>query len=255
MAADALAVELASSHRSPPIVRFFSWAPPAVSLGFHQPAEAVNAAACRRLGWELVRRPTGGRALLHKGDLCYSVALHTTNGNLNLLSRLYRQTGLAIAETIQELGIAVQPSGEDGASLRSVNRSRNGLCLEARVRGEIATGRGKFAAAAQRLFPGGILQQGSILVTAQPGEIAQVISGDQPAIAAKLRRRACSLEEAAGWQIDVNDLIIKLAARLSDRLELELLPSEWSEEELTQIASRREDWLIPAPAGEMVQHG
>ncbi len=59
----------------PPVLRLYRWSPPALSLGRFQPEDDVDREACHALGVEVVRRPTGGRALLHGGDLTYAVAL------------------------------------------------------------------------------------------------------------------------------------------------------------------------------------
>src|SRR5512142_460873 len=57
-----------------PTLRFYAWAPPCVSLGRNQPLEAVDAARCAARGYAIVRRPTGGRAILHTDELTYSIA-------------------------------------------------------------------------------------------------------------------------------------------------------------------------------------
>src|SRR5918995_6476285 len=71
---------------SAPTLRFFAWAPPAVSLGYGQRLDrGVNVAACGALGVGLVRRPTGGSAIYHDGperELTYSVA--ATNDDLGV---------------------------------------------------------------------------------------------------------------------------------------------------------------------------
>ena len=74
MAAD-LALLDAVAAGGPPALRVYQWSPPALSLGRFQPEDDVDHDACRRAGVEVVRRPTGGRALLHGGDLTYAVAV------------------------------------------------------------------------------------------------------------------------------------------------------------------------------------
>ena len=66
---------LAAVAAQGPVLRFYGWDPPAVSCGWNQqPEREANVEACRALGIDLVRRPTGGRAVLHWEELTYSVA-------------------------------------------------------------------------------------------------------------------------------------------------------------------------------------
>jgi lipoate-protein ligase A len=61
-------------RRSSPTLRFYQWQPACVSLGRHQPLADIDLARCAALGYDVVRRPTGGRAILHTDELTYSVA-------------------------------------------------------------------------------------------------------------------------------------------------------------------------------------
>ena len=74
MAIDQAIAEACVAGESLPTLRFYRWHPPAVSLGRHQSVGDVNLEAITARGYELVRRPTGGRAILHTDELTYSVA-------------------------------------------------------------------------------------------------------------------------------------------------------------------------------------
>src|SRR5512137_950 len=73
MAVDEALLEETAAGRSLPTLRLYAWEPPTLSLGFAQPAADADRGALRRLGWGLVRRPTGGRAILHTDELTYSI--------------------------------------------------------------------------------------------------------------------------------------------------------------------------------------
>ena len=75
MAVDEAILSHVSEGRSQPTLRFYAWSPPCLSLGRSQPLADVDLAACRAAGVDIVRRPTGGRAILHTDELTYSVAL------------------------------------------------------------------------------------------------------------------------------------------------------------------------------------
>ena len=73
MAVDEAILLAVAEGASPPTLRFFDWTPPCLSLGYSQPAAEVDRSQLARLGYGLVRRPTGGRAILHTDELTYSV--------------------------------------------------------------------------------------------------------------------------------------------------------------------------------------
>ena len=74
MAIDQAIADACAAGASPPTLRFYRWDPPAVSLGRHQPIADIDVPAATALGYDVVRRPTGGRAILHTDELTYSVA-------------------------------------------------------------------------------------------------------------------------------------------------------------------------------------
>jgi len=74
MAVDEALAEAVDAARSAPVLRLYRWSPPCLSLGFSQPYEAADAGFCPARGVDVVRRPTGGRAVLHHLELTYAVA-------------------------------------------------------------------------------------------------------------------------------------------------------------------------------------
>jgi len=96
-----------TGQRTVPVVRFYRWDRPTVSLGVNQnPDDVVNRSVIAELGYGLVHRPTGGRALLHKGDLCYAiVASRHSHPLFRTLTTTYRAIGEAISATLRSLGI------------------------------------------------------------------------------------------------------------------------------------------------------
>ena len=94
---------LAAAAAQGPVLRFYGWDPPAVSCGWNQqPEREANIEACRALGIDVVRRPTGGRAVLHWEELTYSVAcvaeaLVAGGG----IEATHRQIGACLAEGLR----------------------------------------------------------------------------------------------------------------------------------------------------------
>jgi lipoate-protein ligase A len=78
MAIDEAILGAVAAGRVPPTIRFYTWHPPCLSIGFGQSAGEVDQQRCARRGWELVRRPTGGQAILHVDELTYTVCAPTS---------------------------------------------------------------------------------------------------------------------------------------------------------------------------------
>jgi lipoate-protein ligase A len=75
MAVDDAILTSVSGRDSLPTLRLYGWALPCLSLGYGQRAREADVARLAERGWEIVRRPTGGRAILHTDELTYSLAL------------------------------------------------------------------------------------------------------------------------------------------------------------------------------------
>jgi len=230
-----------------PTVRLYRWGPSAVSLGRFQSNDAVVAEGCRAEGWEVVRRPTGGRALLHHLDLSYSVTLPGGSTSPDQLRRIYDGVAFAQLEALRSLGINADyvPRGREGTVKEVGARSR--LCLESRVRGELVIGERKIAAAAQRIYANSILQHGSIPLTGDVGAIAQVIPATQEVrrdSAAMLRRSAIALDEAAGRSVAWEELAEAMIPPLAARFGFEFEESEWTHTEMMEIEQRRSNFEI-----------
>src|SRR5512147_1016873 len=97
----------AAAGGAAPVLRFYEWRGPWLSLGYAQPFSAASAAACRDAGVQVVRRVTGGRAVLHGADLTYGVAA-TASALPAGLDSSYRLLSDAILAALRDLGIAAE---------------------------------------------------------------------------------------------------------------------------------------------------
>ena len=160
---------------SPPTLRFFSWQPATISLGYGQALDhRIDVAAAAALGIGLVRRPTGGSAILHEGpelEVTYSVAARTGDfeGAGDLLET-YRWIGAALAAGINRLGapvemVPVQPS--DPTAMPTFCFARTGS-YELEVAGL------KVVGSAQRRQGSGFLQHGAVMLGAAPDRLRRV---------------------------------------------------------------------------------
>jgi len=157
-----MAIDHALAACLPPgegVLRLYGWSRPTVSFGKNEPAERVKAeeVACTPAEPDYVRRPTGGRAVLHDDELTYAVVapLDAFGG----LREAYLRINEALAETICSLGARVGVSeATDTPGLDA------GPCFQTPTRGEIVAGGRKLVGSAQARLEGVLLQHGSILL-------------------------------------------------------------------------------------------
>ena len=99
---------------APPALRLYRWTAPALSLGRFQPDDDVDHDACARHGVEVVRRPTGGKGLLHGGDLTYSVAMPLPDGAAGGVDAVYERLAGALIAGLAQLGVVAAVARHDG---------------------------------------------------------------------------------------------------------------------------------------------
>ena len=162
---EGLAQSLVSSG-GPCVLRFYGWQPPAISLGWHQDEAEIDLEKCTAAGIDLVRRPTGGRAILHSDEVTYSVIM--TASQKSVLS-VYQYISEALVKGLRSLGadVALEKSQPHFPSL--YRSSSSVACFASAARYEIHIHGRKLVGSAQRRFarPNGeevVLQHGSILL-------------------------------------------------------------------------------------------
>jgi lipoate-protein ligase A len=172
-----MASELAGG-RSLPTLRVYGWNPRAISVGRHQPTDAFDIPSLVRAGIDIVRRPTGGRAILHAHELTYSVAIPSSEGGLR---EIYRRINLGILQGVRALGIDAGLQ-ETGADFRAAYADPTSVaCFSTSARSEVQFEGRKLIGSAQRRYGDVVLQHGSFLLDDSHREIARYLSaGDSP---------------------------------------------------------------------------
>ncbi len=180
MAVDEELLARAQAGAREPVLRFYSWHPPAVSLGrFQDKRTAVNADACKQLGFDIVRRITGGRAVLHYQELTYSIIAGTDDPLFpsNVLGT-YKVIAAGLVAGLRGLGIPAEivSRAERHAVLVKKN-AKDPACFSSPSWYEIVVNGRKIVGSAQRRLRGAFLQHGSVLIDHDPALEAQVIPG------------------------------------------------------------------------------
>lgn len=161
MALDAALLEHAPAAPGTVFVRTYGWVVPTLSLGYFQRlAEATEGG--RWAGLPLVRRPTGGGAILHHHELTYAVVLPANHPAARPVAALYRTVHAAIQGLLREQGLEANRRGEGARAGGEVRRPF--LCFTDRDPEDLVCAGRKVVGSAQRKSKGAILQHGSLLL-------------------------------------------------------------------------------------------
>ncbi len=195
MAADRLLLEWVSRGPSRLVFRTYSWERPTLSLGRSEPfPEGWDEAALARAGIEVVRRPTGGNAVLHEEEVTFALAA-SIPGPLGLTPR-----GFAIAAA-ESLSRALEACGVAGTRVGAGSAPASGaaLCFARSAPGEVLAGAGAFKVAglASRFGRAGAVCHASVPLTAKSRSIAR-FRLESRGEAEALERNARSLGELLG---------------------------------------------------------
>lgn len=231
-----------------PVVRFYTWQPATLSLGVNQPTGEIDRYACEELGFGLVRRITGGRAVLHQHELTYSVIAPEADPRVSGgVIESYRKISAPLVAGLQALGATVELTAPNRAAFRAMSEARRyqnlseleqsnhgAVCFDTASAYEISTGGRKLVGSAQARRGGALLQHGSILLDIDWQAWVAVFAyasevGRQRALQ-KLPTRMTSLREELGRDASVAQVRAALLKSFQQVLEIGL-----EESRLTQV--------------------
>ena len=184
------------------VLRVYSWATPTVSLGRNQTARGrYDLRRIANRGLDVVRRPTGGRAILHDREITYSVT--APEAGAGDLRQSYERINRLLVAGLERLGVRVALAAP-GARAPSPGMAP---CFDEPAAGELMLDGRKLAGSAQWRGDGALLQHGSILVEDDQSSLADLAVDQQPAVP-----RPATLREALGQPPGVGEVAEALAA-------------------------------------------
>lgn len=258
MAVDESILESTIRSAVPPTVRLYAWEPPCFSLGYAQPFSDVSLSHLRILNWDIVRRPTGGRAILHTDELTYSVIGSQNDPRLSGdVLETYRNISLALLNALVILGVpAVQQPSRAPAGisrpLMNPGHKLNPVCFEVPSDYEITCQNRKLIGSAQARRKRCLLQHGSLPLHGDLTRILKVLKfADQTELESaqqNLVQRATTIEQVLGYKISWEDAANAFLQAFSETLNLVLEESELTAdeikraEELVETKYRHSSW-------------
>ena len=232
---EALAVR--SQRGAAPVLRFYQWQPACVSLGRHQPVADVDMARCAALGYDVVRRPTGGRAILHTDELTYSVSGSQEDAALTgAVLDSYLRLSQGLLSGLARLGLAA----EKAPLAARAGHDPGPVCFEVPSAYEIVAYGKKLIGSAQSRRGGWVLQHGTLPLTGDITRLAEVVRfPDEQERAAQrllLAQRATTVQTVLGRTVTFDEATQALIHGFSAALGVEFERRDLTADELAHAA-------------------
>lgn len=197
MALDEALLDWHSAGEIPPVVRFYEWNPATLSIGYFQNVEKeidLEQVKAHKLGF--VRRPTGGRGVLHEHELTYSIIVSEDYPDMPAtVTEAYRVLSEGLLIGFQKLGLDAYFSVPDTDEKKSALKNpKSAVCFDAPSWYELVVEGKKVAGSAQTRQKGVILQHGAILLDLDADKLVSLFKYPSEQVKERIRK---SLPEKA----------------------------------------------------------
>ena len=234
MAVDEAILEAAAGRQAPPTLRLYAWQPACLSLGHAQPWADVDMGRLTAFGWDVVRRPTGGRAILHSDELTYAVIGPQDEPRLRGgVLESYRRISQALLQALSLLSLPAQAHPLEAPNHNG--DAKGPVCFDVPSNYEITVNGKKLLGSAQARRRSGVLQHGTLPLWGDLTRITQALyyenEDQRERSAARLKERATTVEEVLGyrptWEVAAQAFISAFERELVLKLEpAALTPAE-----------------------------
>ena len=216
MAIDEAILRAVAARVVQPTLRLYAWEPPCLSLGRAQLAADADTQALRAAGFGLVRRPTGGKAILHVDELTYSVVAPEDEPRVaGGIVESYRRLSGGLIRGLEHLGVTGLVAGRR----MSGSRSQGPICFEVPSDYEVTAGGRKLAGSAQMRSQSTVLQHGTVPLYGDITRICGVLAARPDPT--RVRARATSVQEALGRPVTWDEAVDAMIASFAEALNLQ----------------------------------
>ena len=249
MALDEALLEWNSQGKFPPVIRFYGWNPATLSIGYFQKVEKeINIEAVKNQGIGFVRRPTGGRGVLHEHELTYSVIVPESHPMMpKTVAEAYRVISEGILKGFHELGLeayfAVPQTTEERELLKSPHSA---VCFDTPSWYELVVEGRKVAGSAQTRQQGVVLQHGSILLDIDEDKLFSLFKYSNERVLERMKKafrdKAVAINDLTSTRVTIDQAKEAFRKGFEEGLKIKLEPYELSQTELdyvNQIADNR----------------
>ena len=205
-----------------PLIRFYGWEPFTVSLGYSQNISDIATDLIRQDGYDIVRRPTGGKAIFHAGELTYAVIIPASVLNRE---ELYAKVNYWFSMLLQNYGIQAMQESEQPDFRKAYKEPGSAPCFSSTARYEIKVSNRKIVGSAQRVGAETILQHGSFMINNEHLKLVSYMSThkiSKTETLNRLKRQATELNDHSSRSftpeevaVDFQSIMVKDGIQLS----------------------------------------
>jgi len=213
MAIDSLLTR-ACAEINAPILRFYGWNPYCISIGYHQKANLIDFTYLKQKGIDLVRRPTGGRAIFHANELTYSISCPRS---IIDHKDLYYYFHKIFADALISLRYQVNLKTDNDELGGLTHKADDFICFTKSAQTEVQFAEKKLIGSAQKLYPETILQHGSILIGKEHQRLAEFLNvshSEKASIVNEIKNKTICLKEIRPEQISQEKIIESIIEQL-----------------------------------------
>lgn len=242
MALDEALMDWHSEGLLPPIIRFYGWNPPTLSIGYFQNVEKeINMEEVRKHNLGFVRRPTGGRGVLHEHELTYSIIVSEDYPNMPAtVTEAYRVLSEGLLIGFQKLGLDAYFSVPDTDEKKSdLKNPKSAVCFDAPSWYELVVEGKKVAGSAQTRQKGVILQHGAILLDLDENKLVSLFNYPSEEVKNRVLRnlpeKAVAINRLRKTPASVEECIVAFKEGFAKGLDVELQPFSLTEEQINYV--------------------
>jgi lipoyl(octanoyl) transferase len=257
MAVDEAILIAHSEGKVPPTIRFYGWNPPTLSIGYFQRVEKeVDLERLRKRGLDFVRRPTGGRAVLHDRELTYSIIVSESYpGMPRSVTQSYRVISNGLLEGFRQLGLqAEMVSLADEAEKERYASMGSAACFDSPSWYELVVEGRKVAGSAQTRQRGVILQHGSILLDLDAELLFDVLRLPSDRVKERMKdvflKKAVAVNQLREIPVTMEEALEAFTRGFEKGMDIQLSPGELSAYEKTLVRQlvetrySRDEWNL-----------
>ncbi|MFX3674779.1 MAG: biotin/lipoate A/B protein ligase family protein, partial [Paenisporosarcina sp.] len=226
----------------PPVVRFYEWNPATLSIGYFQAVEKeinMEQVANHQLGF--VRRPTGGRGVLHEHELTYSIIVSEDYPNMPAtVTEAYRVLSEGLLIGFQELGLNAYFSVPDTEEKKNdLKNPKSAVCFDAPSWYELVVEEKKVAGSAQTRQKGVILQHGAILLDLDEDKLVSLFNYSSNAVKERVRRglpeKAVAINRIREKPVTIEECVVAFRDGFERALDINFQPYTLTDQQLNYV--------------------
>lgn len=219
-----MAIDEALLSSKMPVLRFYRWKPAGLSIGYFQPVKEFNFENLKKSKVDLVRRLTGGNAVLHDKELTYSFIIDEEKMPKSIVES-YKEISKGLLQGLRNLGLKAVMN-EDVAKGK-----KSAVCFNDSSWYEIIVNGKKIVGSAQKRVNGKLLQHGAVLIDADVEKYCSLFNNCSPELIKKVKGRMTSINEELGKKVDYKKTAEAMKNGFEGALGIEFEESELSEDE------------------------